>query len=184
MSTAAAEALMDLTGLTEYGRDPAAWKRWSDANASKNDDAWKLSVYQSRDARLDLTSQRRTRLVSELDSVLTDQYQAAADKNATALRYLDSAEPEVRAIGVRIVRDAFLGGVAAPSDAQKNRLTDLVGDSEPRVRLEVARTLKSINFAGVLDAILAQLSGEQDADVKAALLGALRKLAICALSRC
>ena len=173
VQNAAADALIDLTGLTDFGRDPAAWKNWNAANAGKKDDDWKLAVYASRDARLDEIAQRHARLLTVLDVLLTAEFQSAVDKNATVLRYLNAGEPEVRAIGARLVRDAFLSGLAAPTDAQKSRLTELVGDSDPHVRLETARTLKAINFGAALDAMMAQLAIEKDPDVKVALAGAI-----------
>ncbi len=176
VQNAAADALTDLTGLSDIGREPAAWKRWYLANAGKNDDAWKLAVYTARDARLDEIAQRHVRLLAELDSVLTDEFQSATDKNAAVLRYLNSSVPEVRAVGARLVRDAFLSGQASPTDAQKQRLTELVSDSDPHVRLEAARTLKTINFGGALDAMMAQLGIERDPDVKVALTGAVAQI--------
>ena len=176
VQNAAADALLELTGRSDLGREPAAWKRWYDASAAKPDDAWKLAVYITRDAQLDQIAERHARLLNELDAILTSEFQAAADKNAAILRYLNASAPEVRAIGARLVRDAFLGGLAAPTDAQKQRLSELVSDSDPHVRLEAARTLKAINFGGALDAMIAQLSAERDPDVKVALAGAIAQI--------
>jgi HEAT repeat protein len=173
VQNAAADALVDLTGLTDLGRDPTAWKNWNAANAGKTDDSWKLALYATRDARLDEIAQRHARLLTALDALLTDEFQSAVDKNATVLRYLNASEPEVRAVGARLVRDAFLAGVAAPTDAQKLRLTELVSDSDPHVRLETAKTLKVINFGPALDAMMAQLAIERDPEVKVALAGAI-----------
>jgi HEAT repeat protein len=173
VQNAATDALIDMTGLTDLGREPAAWKHWNDVNATKSDDAWKLTVYTTRDARLDEIAQRHTRLLNALDAVLTEGFQASADKNATVMRYLNATEPEVRAVGARLVRDAFLSGEATPTEGQKLRLTELVGDSDPHVRLETAKTLKAINFAGALDAMMRQLASERDPDVEIALAGAI-----------
>jgi len=176
VQNAAADALIDLTGLPELGREPAAWKRWDAANAGKPDDAWQFGVYRTRDARLDQIAQRHARLLTALDSVLTAEFQSALDKNATVMRYLNSTEPEVRAVGAGLVREAFLSGEAAPTDAQKQRLTELVSDSDSHVRLETAKTLKAINYGAALDAMAAQLSIERDPDVKVALTGAIAQI--------
>jgi HEAT repeat protein len=176
IQNAAVDALADLTGLTDMPRTGAAWKSWYDANAAKPDDRWKLMVYATRDPHLDEIAQRQARLVGGLYAVLNDAYQAAADKNAAVLRYLASAEPEVRAVGARLVRESFLSGVALPTDAQKQRLTELIGDSDSQVRVEVAQTLKTINYSGALDAMMAQLPLERDPDVKIALAGALAQI--------
>jgi HEAT repeat protein len=176
VQSAAVDALAELTGLSDMPRTGAAWKRWYDANAGKADDAWKLMVYATRDPHLNEIAQRHARLVGGLYSVLNDAYQAAADKNAAVLRYLGSAEPEVRAVGARLVRESFLSGVALPTDAQRQRLTELIRDSDSQVRVEVAQTLKAINYSGALDAMMAQLPLERDPDVKIALAGALAQI--------
>jgi len=76
------------------------------------------------------------------------------------------------------VRVAFLSGLvgAAPTDAQKQRLADLVSDSDPHVRLEAAHTLKDINYSGAFDAMMAQLKVETDPEVKAALAAAIAQI--------
>ncbi len=91
------------------------------------------------------------------------------------MRYLNSPEADVRLIGTRIVRDGFLNTGSVPQQAP-DRLKELVGDSDRRVRLEVARTLKTINYQGAQDAMLTQLSQEQDPDVKTALIGAVAQM--------
>jgi HEAT repeat protein len=176
IQNAAADALADLTGMTNIGRELAAWKKWYTANAGKTDDAWKLLVYPQRDARLDEIAQRHIRLLDELDQVLTQEFQSAPDKNATVMRYLTSPDPEVRAIGAHLVGDSFLNGLAAPTEAQKQRLSELVSDSDAHVRLQAARTLKAINFSGAIDAMMAQLPLETDPEVKAALVAAIAQI--------
>jgi HEAT repeat protein len=178
LQNAASDALTELTGQNDIGRDPAGWKRWYDANKAKADDAWKLMVYTQRDQRLDEIAQRHTRILGTLDQVLNREFQsaAAADRGPMVLRDMNAVDPEVRAIGANLVQYAFLNNLIALTDAQRQRLTELVGDSDAHVRLEAARTLKAINFAGAFDAMLAQLSIETDPDVKAALTAAIAQI--------
>lgn len=176
IQSAAAAALLDMTGLGDLGSQPDGWKKWFDANSAKPDDAWRLMVYETRDARLQVIAERHSRILTQLDAILTDQFQNAPDKNAAVMHDMNSPEPEIRAIGARLIRDAFLGGIAVPTDVQEQRLTALVSDSDPQVRLEAARTLKAINYSAAFDAMLAQLSRERNADVKIALIGALAQI--------
>jgi HEAT repeat protein len=176
IQAAAAAALLDMTGLGDLGSQPDAWKKWFDADSGKSDEAWRLMVYETRDARLQSIADHHSRLLAQLDAILTDQFQNAPDKNIAVMHDMNSTEPEIRAIGARLIRDAFLQGTAVPTDVQEQRLTALVSDSDPQVRLEAARTLKAINFSAAFDAMLAQLSRERNTDVKIALIGALAQV--------
>ena len=175
MQAAAADALAEMSGITDNGRSAARWQQWFAANAGRSRAEWKAAIYPGRVARLEDAAQRYSRLSADLSSILTEQYQAAPtvkEKSAAVMRYLNSPEADIRLVGARIVRDAFL---AAQSLAQpvQDRLKDLIGDSDPRVRLEVAKTLRATNAPGTIDLLLTQLSQEQDSDVKVELIGAL-----------
>lgn len=178
IQNAAADALGEMTGLTENARNSQRWHDWFASIAAKKDSDWKAAVYPGRAARLESAEQKYNHLANELDSILTEQYQSAPtakEKNAAVMRYLNSPEADVRLIGTRIVRDGFLNTGSVPQQAP-DRLKELVGDSDRRVRLEVARTLKTINYQGAQDAMLTQLSQEQDPDVKTALIGAVAQI--------
>ncbi len=148
IQNAAGDALVEMTGLAENGRNAQKWRDWFASLANKNDADWRASVYPGRAARLENAEQKYLRLANELDSILTEQYQsapAAKEKNAIVMRYLNSAEPDVRLIGTRIVREGFQNATPTPPQAP-DRLKELVGDSDRRVRLEAARTLRAINY--------------------------------------
>ncbi len=178
IQNAAGDALVEMTGLSENGRNAQRWRQWSTANAGLSDVAWKAVVYPGRATRLEAAEQRYNRLNAELETILGEQYQTAPtakEKNAAIMRYLNAASADVRLVGARLVRDSFIGTGSYPPQAE-NRLKDLVGDSDARVRMEVARTLKTINFRGSLDEMLVQLAEEQDPDVKTALIGAVAQI--------
>jgi HEAT repeat protein len=173
---AAADALADMTGLREYGRDPRRWAQWwQQENAANNPDGWRARVLEARAARFERASRRLAALVAGLEPRLFAQYQAADTKekrSAVLLDMLSAAEPDVRAIGARIVT-TVLTGREEVADAVRDRLVAMVGDAEPRVREEVVRTLFNINYSGALSALLTQLAQERDERVKLPLINAV-----------
>lgn len=168
--SAAADALADLTGITEYGQDPQQWADWWAKNARKSNAEFLLDILPRRSARHDQLRQRYADLVSELQNLLNGQYQTAppAQRPDILMRYLKSADPEVRAIGARIIRDDALDNKTIPAPA-RDQLRMMIGDSSPKVRVAVADALTKINDAASLELLLAQLAQETDAQVKAAL---------------
>lgn len=172
--TAAADALVQLTGLRENGQDVQRWQQWWSAHASESDDQWRQTLLNDRSARLSELQARYTKLTDEVRNVLTDQYQLVPDveKPDVVMRYLKADEPVIRALGARLVFDDSISNrTIAP--AIRQQLRKMVGDSAAQVRLEVATTLRALNDAAALDALLAQLAQEQDPDVKAAIAQAI-----------
>jgi HEAT repeat protein len=173
---AAGDALADMTGLRENGRDARRWSQWwQQANAANNPDRWRADILESRAARFDRVSRRLNALVAGLQPRLFAQYQAADTKErrtAVLLDVLGSAEPDVRAIGARLVT-LVLQGREEIADPVRDRLVAMVGDADPRVREEVVGTLFNINYAGALSALLTQLAQERDERVKVALANAV-----------
>jgi HEAT repeat protein len=174
---AAAEALIEMTGLTENGRDARRWAQWwqqAQANAANNPDRWRADLLEARAARLEATRRRYESLVADTKRRLSAQYQAAETKEqrlANILDFLNSPEPDIRAIGTDFV--TFAMQEQNVSDALRSRLVAMVGDSDARVRLRTAETLQNMNFAGALGALLTQVAQEQDERVRVALVGAI-----------
>jgi tetratricopeptide (TPR) repeat protein len=177
VNAAAAEALIDMTGQEDNDNDPVRWRNWFNARAALPDAQWKAQVYPGRDSRLQRVESRQKGLATEVDSLLTDEYHAgtAAQQNALIMRFLNSTQPDVRAIGAEIVGNAQLQGLPYPRDAGA-RITQLVGDSDPQVRLKSAQALQVLVVTPALNALLQQLTIETRTDVKIALLGAISQI--------
>ncbi len=169
-----AEALVNLTGLDQNGQDAAKWRKWWESAQNQSDADFRQSIQMRKDVRLDRLSARYTGLLGELSAQLREEYYATAakDREALALKLLNSPEPDIRKISAEIVRESFQsdGNI---TDAEKERLRDMVGDSTPAVRGAAAQTLSKINYAGAIDALLAQLTTEPDPTVRAAIATAL-----------
>jgi len=172
---AAAEALVEMTGLAENGREPRRWQQWlQQSGPGNNPDAWRADLLETRAGRLERLRRRHESLVADLRQRLSRQYQAAEKdrRQAVLLDFLNSPEPEIRIIGTDLVTLAMQENedISAPV---RDRLVAMVGDSDPQVRLRTADTLHNMNYAGALSALLTQLAQERDDRVKVALAVAI-----------
>lgn len=171
---AAADALMQMTGLRANGRDVQVWQQWWAANGGKNDADFKNDLLYSRAARFDQLQLRYSTFRNEVQAQLAAHYQSVAEpqKPEVLVRYLKSPEPEIRTVGARLIHDDAIN--ARPIGAvAKERLREMIGDSAPEVRMEVARAFRVINDADALEALLAQLAQEPNPDVRAELAAAI-----------
>ncbi|HZL36712.1 MAG TPA: HEAT repeat domain-containing protein [Tepidisphaeraceae bacterium] len=177
IQTAAGDALLQMTGLTNNGHDPARWRAWQQANSSKPEVEWRADVLTTRDEYLSRLGRDQAAFNVELRATVNEFYDKADQKTKSdlVLRFLSSAEPHMRQMGVGLVVDAHNNATAYPPEAPA-RLRELVGDSDADVRLAVARAIKALNDTGALDGVLAQLAQEPSAAVRAALIDALKPM--------
>jgi HEAT repeat protein len=171
---AAADALADLTGISDYGQDPSQWTAWWAINANKSEADFRNDLLPPRSAKYDQVRERYNDLTSELKEILKSQYQnaAATQRPDVLLGYLKSAQPEIRGVGVQIIKDDAADNKPIPKAAQ-DQLRSMIGDSSADVRAAVADALARINDKDSLDPLLAQLAQETDGKVRAALARAL-----------
>ena len=179
LRAAAAEALAELTGIRDLGQDPVRWAQWrNNANAGLNPDRWRADLLQTRADNLERLRRRHEALLDALDDRMFQQYQAAAREQKGSdvlLSFLDSTQPDERAIAARMVTMAFRAQEPV-TERVRERLVALVGDSDPTVRFDVARTLTNLNHRPALAAELTQLAQEREERVKVALVEALGRV--------
>ena len=178
--TAAADALADMTGNTQFGADAARWTAWLQANAglmANNRDGWRAQMLEARAARLDRVRRRHEALVDTLDERVAEQYKNAApdQRGAVLLALLTSEQPDERAAAADFVPRAFRQGDPV-SEAVRARLTAMVGDGDAAVRYAVASTLRDLNHRPALGAELTQLAQERDERVKVVLIDAVGRV--------
>jgi HEAT repeat protein len=170
---AAADALVELTGLRGFGRDAVKWRQWWTAQAATPDADFEAQMLRSRSSRFLRMQHRYEQMTSALETLLADAYQAAPEKSREELllKYLRSSSPETRVTGVQIVHAEF--SLHPISDAVRAQLRQMVGDSSTSVRVAVALELRELNDPLAMDALIGQLHREPDADVRATLVDAL-----------
>jgi HEAT repeat protein len=171
---AAADALAEMTGIRQYGRDVQSWRTWWESARGKSDLEW----YQDL---LRYAAQRGDSLHNQLEALRreTEQLQRAvlaqappADRQRLMLTWLKADSDILRAMTVQMIYSTLpFQPKLAPEVLQT--LRGMVGDSSPEVRERVARTLTAANDPLAAEALLAQLPQEQVPEVRAAIASAL-----------
>jgi HEAT repeat protein len=158
---AAADSLTQMTGLP-YGVDVKRWGQWQASNAPKPSAEWIAQV--KADHRIHIEQMRHS---GPLDEELSRLFRGMSrdDKEKEMARFLESADPQLQLLGLRIVTN--LHESAQPRPAAADRLIpELLSDGDLEVRTAAARVVHDINLVGALDAILVQLPQEVDDNVK------------------
>jgi HEAT repeat protein len=171
----AGDALVEMTGLRMNGREVRQWQQWWADHAAQPETEWRAELLQSRSLRYDQAQLRHAQLTQELQALLSEQYRAAPDPSRLdiLLRYIRSSEPEVRVVGARMIHEDFNARDRIVAPAARAAIREMIGDSSPAVRMEVAQVLRAMNDPEALDPLLAQLAQEPEGDVRAALARAL-----------
>ena len=101
--TAAADALVAFTGLSENYRDPARWAAWWAISGRKNEADFRTDILLSRAARLDAMDARHRVLADQVTGELAEQFRSApaAARVEMLMRMLNSSAPEIRVLGHR-----------------------------------------------------------------------------------
>jgi HEAT repeat protein len=171
---AAGTALKEMTGLKGAATDASQWRKWWSVHSRQPDADFERDVLRIRSGELARLRAHFDQLAEESRGLLAESYQLAPDKNKESLllRYLRSSEPEIRALGAKLVQDDFQQA-RSPTQAVRDQLRSMVGDSSSEVRLAVAQTFQALNDAQAIDALLRQLAREPDPDVKIKLIQAM-----------
>jgi HEAT repeat protein len=175
LSDAAADALGDMTGLTEFGRDVGQWDRWWRGQQNKSPEQFLNERRAEREGSARQAIERLKIAAQSIDRMVEDHHRPITDpqlRDADLLGYLNDPSPEFRAAGARLVNQDLNAGLPIASSV-KERLRDLIGDSSPDVRRRVAFALAAVNDPRAAKSLLAQLQREKIEPVKAALMQAL-----------
>ncbi len=174
---AAADALVTLTGEQAFGRNAALWRQWWSQASLMSDDQWRQMLLTSRAQRMDRLQRRHDQLTDDAVAIFAEQYRTTQDeaRAALALRFLQSNSPDLRAVAARWVYDDVFNNRAV-SPAVRQQLRSMIGDSDPRVRAEVARTLWATVDPQALQPLLVQLRQEPSPAVRAQIAQTLAKI--------
>lgn len=172
---AAADALAEVSGITEYGQDVRRWSEWWTRYLARNETEFRTEFLARRAARLDQLRLRNNDLLTEIERLFDVQYQATPEEKRAdlVLEYLRSTNADVRMIGATKVRNIVTEENKRVPDAVQDQIRLMIGDGAARVRVAVARALAKINDPKALDPLLAQLAVEPEGPVRGALAEAL-----------
>jgi HEAT repeat protein len=175
LSDAAADALVQMTGLAENGRDVGLWNEWWGQQRPKTADQFLYERRAERERRFSQASAGLQGLASGVDKLMFDLHRRAKDdpeREELVLRCLNDPYPEIRSAGARLIEQERAEGLTV-RPAVRTRLRELIADSSPDVRQKVALAIKSINDPAAAKPLLAQLQQERIPAVKASLMAAL-----------
>lgn len=174
----AADALVEMTGLDANGRDPAKWEAWQKQNADRPAAEWKAELLDARSAREDRNRRRLSDAAREMKAIVAEAYQNTPPdaRAARLLKYLNSANPEVKAAGAAIAGQLAATAPGENTPEIRERLLEMIGDADAGVRFDVITTLYNLNIEPekILAALLPQFEVEPDPKVRSAIV---RKLA-------
>ena len=187
VAAAAAEALGDMTGLTEFGTSSEQWITWWQQHAAESES--RLLGGLLRRVRTELKRRDATleRVQARLIRLLNESYEAAdaKAKGRLALAHLEDALPQVRALAAAqataLSREVLAGGNGTARQAYQELLTSLakhLADEAPAVRAAAADALASWQEVSAAPALLARLDSETVPEARAAVAGALGTLKV------
>ncbi|HYE19217.1 MAG TPA: HEAT repeat domain-containing protein [Tepidisphaeraceae bacterium] len=177
IADAAADALTEMTGRTEFGNDVSQWVAWWRQQAGKPDAVFRDERLRDRFGELRLIAQqtREAGLAIERATVDAIRLIPADDRDKRdgyLLGRLRDQSPVARTAGTGVVITLQSAGEPVGAGVLE-QLRLMVGDSSRDVRLRVAQALRNINDPGAVRPILAQLQRERDPQVKAGLIEAI-----------
>jgi len=170
----AGKTLEQLTGQTDLGTDPSAWRAWWQANRNKPRAAWleEMVLHLTRtrqqiELQNDVLRQRLGRAMEELYNA-----SAATQKPVILLTMMKDPVADIRLRGVSLAEQLLAAeGTLPESLLQHVRL--LLDDRDPRIRRASIGLLTAAGAEGIERLILHRLRDEIEPQVRAGLLAAL-----------
>ncbi len=175
---AATDALIEMTGLTRYGRDVQQWMRWWQDNRNKSPGQWTTDLLTRNVRRTADLENKLLRLRKPAEAFIRELYTDAtvpeADRNAKIIKHLQSESEDVRAIAAHIVYERAARSASGKiPDPILEVLRGMIGDSSAEVRVEVALALGTAADTVAVSALLAQLQQEPEPEVRTAIIKAM-----------
>lgn len=174
-AAAALDALVDMTGLDDFGHDTGRWEKWWDQNGSRPEAEFEADIRVQRAAAFERRVARQNHADDVVVRLLGDLYVAAKpdQRQEMLIRYLRSPDPKIRVLGANLLRDSRdEPGRSWPAAMQEART--MLGDVSAEVRAAAANALD--NDADSAPAMVAQLAVETQDSVRLALIHALAPL--------
>jgi HEAT repeat protein len=174
LSDAAADALAEMTGLTEYGRDLGQWNRWWTTQQAKSPQEFLNDRLAERAGNVQKVKAELAQLSVAINDFVQNGVPKTSDKDRDAyvLPFLKNTAPKFRAAGAELIKNERRDNITIGPDVRA-QLREMIGDSSPEVRGKVADAIAAINDPASAQPLLAQLQRERIPDVKVRLIVAL-----------
>ena len=184
VATAAARALVDMTGLAEFGTSSEQWAAWWKRHKDEPETSFLRGLLRRfraelrrRDAALTGTEDRLSRLLNEIYEVAD-----AKQKGSLIQSHLEDGLPQVRLVAGRQATALAREVVGANNGGRQayqpliQLLLKHVADEVPAVRAACADALAAWQETAAGPVLLARLETEKSPEVRAALAAALGAL--------
>jgi len=184
---AAADALADMTGVTDLAPTAKAWTNWWQAHRDVPESRLLAGWLKRFRERLKRREAELARVQARLIRQLTDIYEAAdaKEKGKLALGHLGDAVPQVRALAASqaaaIAPSVLRSGNGTTRQAYQELIASLLkhlGDESAIVRAAAAKALAAWRETAAGPILLAQLDGEKTPETRAAIASALGDLKV------
>jgi len=184
VATAAARALVDMTGLAEFGTSSEQWAAWWKRHKDEPETSFLRGLLRRfraelrrRDAALTGTEDRLSRLLNEIYEVAD-----AKQKGSLIQSHLEDGLPQVRLVAARQAT-ALAREVVGANNGGRQAYQPLIqlllkhaADEVPAVRAACADALAAWQETAAGPVLLARLETEKSPEVRAALAAALGAL--------
>ncbi|QNN22596.1 HEAT repeat domain-containing protein [Planctomycetales bacterium ZRK34] len=174
---AAFEALAKLTGLTDLGKDPAAWQRWWVRNGKLPTPRWLAMLMQNLSAQSADLNRRLAKRTERLTQTYNNLYDATDEKGRGAILQQMLADEliELRLLALSLIERRVLNAQTIPDEVRvgmRKRLTD----RDPAVRAKSATLLENVADTEAATLVIDLLLGESDPKAQSAYLALLARL--------
>ncbi len=169
--------LAETTGISEFGYDAAAWRRWWDQVKDLPPQRWLSGMLKSLSRRKAELETDRQRLMEKTTETFNRLYRVTDEKQRPALLIEMLGDPydPVRLLAMRIVeRELINAKPIGPEVRQATR--DHLTDANASVRAAPAEVLRDLADEPAAKIVTEQLLGEQDPAVRTAYLSLLARL--------
>lgn len=173
---AAFDALEELTGNTEIGRDAAGWRAWWEAHRQLPRDRWLAQMVRSLSEQKRRLAADQTTLTARLADAWGQLYVATAEQDRPALliKMLDDPITAVRLQALALVERNLLNA-QSPSQPVREKLRTRLDDDSPAVRASAAGLLRDIDDDAAADQVAGRLLAETDPAAQNAYLSLLAR---------
>ncbi len=176
IQSAAADALIEMTGEADRGTSPAQWQAWWAGHQGDTSLAFRSYLLDVRVAAAGPTRARQEQLNAENLAFDQMNYEARppADRARVLASYLDARSAPIRALGAKLASGEVTNRLIL--DPALPRLRDLIADEDPDVRLKAVRAVQAAFDQQADPALVAQLGRERVPEVQKQLFQAVGKL--------
>ncbi|HVP12810.1 MAG TPA: HEAT repeat domain-containing protein, partial [Phycisphaerae bacterium] len=168
-------ALAQVVGVEHLDADAA--QAWWRRHESMSQADWTAEVNERRIAQNNRLRNERNLLSTRLIAAYREVFLHSPedDRSRRLLAFLSDELPEIRDLGLDLVNAAITDRKDVTAEI-KVRLTEMISDPNPAIRLKVAQIIGDLRLTGAVSKLIEALGTEVDHRVRSALVNAIGRL--------